>query len=125
MDYKQISVRKWDREVVCRTQLLARAAVGTREGDEEDERWRETWEEVAVSHPLDNSMAELSSPLSLALDNSCSLVFSFDNYGQNCHLLSLAHALAIALSLRSLWAVLDCARFLFSRSHAFFSLFLF
>ncbi len=70
MDNKQISVRKWDREVVCRTQLLAREAVGTREGDEEDERWRETWEEVAVSHPLDNSMAELSSPLSLALDNS-------------------------------------------------------
>jgi len=70
MDYKQISVQKWDREVVCRTRLLARAAVGTREGDEEDKRWRETWEEVAVSHPLGNSMAELSSSLSLALDNS-------------------------------------------------------
>ncbi len=67
---KQISVRKWDREVVCRTRLLARAAVGTREGDEEDERWRETWEEVAVSHPLGNSRAELSSSLSLAFDNS-------------------------------------------------------
>jgi len=179
MDYKQISGQKWDREVVCRSRLLARAAaVGTREGDEEDERWRETWEEVAVSHPLGNSMTELSSSLSLALDNSWqklssslstsrshsialprefraelsssvsgsrsvssnrqflaelssalsgsrSLVFSFDNYWQNCHLLSLAHALAIALSLRSLWSVLDCTRFLFSRSQAFFSLFLF
>jgi hypothetical protein len=67
----KISGQKWDREVVCRTRLLARAAaVGTREGDEEDERWRETWEEVAVSHTLGNSMTELSSSLSLALDNS-------------------------------------------------------
>jgi hypothetical protein len=74
MDYKQISVRKWDREVVCRTRLLARAAVGTREGDEEDERWRETWEEVAVSHPLGNSMAELSSSLSLAQYRSSSTI---------------------------------------------------
>jgi hypothetical protein len=158
MDYKKISGQKWDREVVCRTRLLARAAVGTREGDEEDERWREIWEEVAVSHTLGNSMTELSSSLSLALDNSYqklssslstsrshsialprqfraefsssvsgsrSLVFSFDNYWQNCHLLSLARALAIALSLRSLRSVLDCTRFLFSRSQAFFSLFLF
>jgi hypothetical protein len=200
MDYKQFFVRKWDREVVCRTRLLARAAVGTREGDEEDERWRETWEEVAVSHPLGNSMAELSSSLSLALDNSKqklssslstssshstalprqfraefsssvsgsrsvssnrqlltgriviysitfarALFLALDNswqncrllslvrahlsspstITQNCHLLSLAHALAIALSLRSLWWVLDCTRFLFSRSQAFFSLFLF
>jgi hypothetical protein len=61
-------------------------------------------------------LAELSS----ALSGSRSLVFSFDDYWQNCHLLSLAHALAIALSLRSLWSVLDCTRFLFSRSQAFF-----
>lgn len=139
MDYKQISGQKWDREVVCRTRLLARAAaVGTREGDEEDKRWRETWEEVAVSHTLGNSMTELSSSLSTSCSHSIalprqfraefsssvsgsrSLVFSFDNYWQNCHLLSLAHALAIALSLRSLWSVLDCTRFLFSRSQAFF-----
>jgi hypothetical protein len=41
MDYKQISVQKWDREVVCRTRLLARAAVGTREGDERGRRGRQ------------------------------------------------------------------------------------
>ncbi len=82
------------------------------------------WQNLHLLYPFRSRAFSLSreflAELSSALSGYRSLVFSFDNYRQNCHLLSLAHALAIALFLRSLWSVLDCTRFLFLRSHAFF-----